>query len=532
MAVITTYVPPDISYNKSARPDFSDNLNSIDFTDLSPPITLFEKGESFYAVVTNNEPISELEDVIVSYKSRSFKDDYYYRIHLLPTSINLGNLLSGQTREVEVWNAYFEPHLLNSITPANATGLTLIEPDVPPTYFQSLESRIYNLTISATGSPVISASYTFDFDTEDPVLLVTGRRVVVWPFIPQTKHKESLEWKTDVIPSIENEQRIALRPEPRQSFSYEFQLSESQFSRAKAIAHQWSHRVYGIPVWAELTFVGALEIGITQVPVDTQYQDYRENDIILIWEDDINFVAVETLSVDPAYVELKLPLEVEFTNAYVCPLRYARTMQGMNFKRDSIDYAISNSTFLVTQNVDHTNTIGLPVYRTKDVLNIRTILTSPVNERIRRAVTIFDNGSGPIEIEEENDWVDVMWSMTFDTLTRQERWQIREWIHSRKGKQKGFWLPSWNQDINILTDVSNTASSLEIIPIGYPLYYTVTDLMIILNDGTEIFTRVTGGSTNVDGNEVLALDDQIGTSFLTTDVALACFMKHVELPGL
>jgi hypothetical protein len=155
-------------------------------------------------------------------------------------------------------------------------------------------------------------------------------------------------------------------------------------------------------------------------------------------------------------------------------------------------------------------------------------MVNDLREHISRQVDIFDNGSGPIEIEIQNNWVNSTKMITFDTVTRAERWAARQWIHSRRGKQKGFWLPSWNVDLVSLVDVSAASTSLTCLPIGYPLYYGVKDIMIQLTDGSKVYNRVLSATTDGDGNEVLGLENPIGVELPVSSIDYICFMSHVR----
>lgn len=460
--------------------------------------------------------------------SPSFLQDYYYRVHINPKAVSLGNMLAAQTITVEVWNAYLTPQLLSSISSSGTEGLTLTGPFNTPTTLAAMEPRNYTLSVSIIGPPVIDGEYAFNFPSKTPKLEVSGRRVVVWPFIPQTKHAETMEWLTDIIPSYNSEQRLALRPEPRQSFKYDFQLTEREFSLAKAISTQWAHRVYGVPVWAEVSYVGALSAGATAIFFDTAFADYRENDIILVWESSEKYEAVETLTVLSDRINLKLPLPNAYSAAYVAPLRFARTMQGMDYARRSDPYVQAKGTFIVTNNKDLGATVGYPVYRGKDVIVDRTVIVSSINERISRQIDIFDNGSGPIEVEQKNNLVSTTSIMTFDTTTRQERWNARKWIHSRRGKQKGFWLPSWNADLVSLVDVTSASNGITCLPIGYSTYYGVKDIMIQLKNGTRLFNRILSATIDGGGNEVLSLENTVGVNLPVADIDFICFMAHVR----
>lgn len=530
MAAVTTHGLEDYDvYNKKDPPNLAPGLDEIGKLGFAREHYV-QPNELGVATLTDNTPISFQPQAAVTSHGieHSFLQDYYYRIHINPSTIALGNLLSAQSRNVEVWNSYFNSKLLSSLGQSGTGGITLTQPAIPPITFAALEAHTYVLNISTDGSTVINALYTFNFPDESPTLAVTGRRVVVWPFMPQTRHNESLEWKTDLIPTFNNEQRLALRPEPRQEFTYDFQLDEYQFSRAKAITTRWAHRVYGIAAWAETTYVGALSAGATAVFFDTVNADYRANDIFLIWESDTKFEAVENVEVLADRVNLVLPLENDYTDAYVAPMRFARTLRGINYRRRSNVYATARGTFLVTQNVDLGATVGYDTYRSKDVIPDQTIIVSDPRERISRAVDMFDNGSGPITVEIKNSWVNSTKMITFDTDTRAQRWAARQWIHSRRGRQKAFWLPSWNRDLNSLVDVSAAATSLTCSPIGYPLYYGVKDIMIQLTDGSRYYNRVLSATTDGNGDEILSLESAVGVDLPVADIDMICFMSHVR----
>ena len=459
----------------------------------------------------------------------SYYDDYYNRIHLIPDRIDLGNLLADQTRYVEVWNSYTNVDTLSGITSSGTTGLSLTAPIVAPTTFAPNESRLYALSISLDGPPVILASYTFEFSTESPVLDVTGNRVVVWPFIPQTRFKETLEWKTDVIETYNREQRLALRLAPRQSWSYEFQLTPRQLSRAKAMSTAWSQRLYGLPIWPEATYVGGLAQDATSVALDTSNADYRGYDLILIWEDDENFVAVECTDVFSSSINLKLPLSRSFTSAWVMPLRFARTPTGTSFTRTASDISLAKLRFLVSNNVDLSGANAFPTYRSAPVITDRTVLVGNFEEKIVRGATFFDNGSGPILSENERAYPERSETITFDQSGRADIWSLRQFLHTLKGKQKSFWTISWNPDLVLLADIAPTDSTISVQDIGYHLFYDVSDIVLVKKDGTFVFNRILSGGLDPGGYEVLNLEATFGTSIPMADIDMICFMRHVRL---
>lgn len=460
----------------------------------------------------------------------SFYDDFYNRIHVAPAALNLGNLTSSQTRTFTVWNAYSEPKLLSSLGVTGNAGITLTQPFNPPTSFAGNEERTYTLNISTNGPPIVDAKYTFNFPGVSPTFKVVGRRVVVWPYLPETGYQEKLEWKTDILPSYKKEQRLALRDAPRQSFELEFFLNESQFSRAKAISTQWAHRIYAIPVWSEVTQLeNGVASGATVINFDTTNADYRADDMILLWSSDTNYLALEITTVTTTSVTLKLAMPMAFGKCYVAPLRFAQALAGVSYSRDSNAYITANATFDVTSGKDLAAEGTYPTYRSKIVLTDRTTVVGSINERISRSIDVFDNGSGPVQVEVNNNWTRHLQTIGFVGHGRAKIWTLRKWFHARRGKQKTFWLPSWNKDLNILLNVVDSANSITVESISYPVYYTVKDILIQLKSGTRIFNRITGGSTDANGRDVLALSSPIVTGFAVSDVDFVCFMSHVRL---
>ena len=56
---------------------------------------------------------------------KSFKDDFYERVHVLPSRIELGTIANTQSRQVSVWNAYTRvTATLDEISITNGAGIS------------------------------------------------------------------------------------------------------------------------------------------------------------------------------------------------------------------------------------------------------------------------------------------------------------------------------------------------------------------------------------------------------------------------
>lgn len=478
------------------------------------------------APYTNNAPVSAAGRPIVGFAAGSWSDDYYHRVHVIPSQLDIGNLFTTQSRTFRVWNAYLDSaKTLASVSESGTEGILITGPASPPTVFAPNEERQYGVAVTLDGPPVIDAAIQFEFDAgNDPVVRITGRRVVVWPWMPQMEYLETLEWSTDVIQAFAGEQRMALRMAPRQSFDHRYYLAPRDLARAQAITGGWSHRLYGLPLFGEARSVGALAGGLTQILLDTAHADYRAGGLACVWASPEQFEAVEIDAVLADRITLRRPLLGSYEAARVAPLRLARTLRGVEFPRVDGRNSFAEARWSVADNADLSADGALDTYRGADVLPLCRVMVSPISDHIARSVDVFDNGSGAIEVDVQTGYVSRTSMATFHADTRAERWALRQFLDRIKGRRGVFWLTSSNADMQIAAPLSAAGNTLRIEPIGYPLYYGVSDICILLNDGTRIYRRVTGGAA-VGGLEHLALDAAPGVTIDASNVRRIMFMR-------
>lgn len=530
MAVITVYDIVEVSYKQKNVSDYAINIDVISFVDGSTKPTVFGNAKPIGSVVSDNLPITiEPHAAVSGSRSRSFLDDYYNRIHILPSTIELGNLLSNQTRNVEVWSSYFDSKLLSTVLATGNDGIELSQPHNPPTYFAPLESRIYVLNISTSGPPVIDAVYQFNFTSESPTLGVTGRRVVVVPNKPKYPLKESLEWKTDILKSFNGEQRIRLRDAPRQIFSIESVIDKASYTKLKAISYQWAHRVFAIPMWIDATLVSSIASGSSIIYLDTTSKDFRSNDIVVIWKSDSDYEAIETLDVYADRIELKLPTSKLYTNALVIPTRFANTLSGISFSRDADEIIKLAANFTVRINKNLESIASFQMYKSVPVLLDKPLSSDSLSDSYIRDVDTFDNGSAAVELDIKTSRVDISSKMTFLTFDPIKAFTYRQFLHYLHGRQKTFFVPSWHDEFNIITDFSSASTSITIENIGFTLYYDNRHLYIELNSGQKAYCKILSSTVNNDGDEQLNLESAIGFNATVNDIKICCLLKYVRL---
>ena len=529
MATINSFAIVSPIYCAPPGLELTAAIESLSPVDNTPPVTQFDTVWATHASINSELPVSEVSQSFSAWRSPSFLDDYYFRVHINPGSIDLGNLLSAQTRTIEVWSSYFESKLLASVLESNTEGLTLQQPQSAPTYFAGLESRTYTLSIDTSGPPVVDAKYLFDFPDENPTLSVAGRRVVVMPERPKYPLKESLQWKTDIIRSFAGEQRIRLRDAPRQILSVESVISNQSYTKLKAVGYQWAHRVFAIPVWTDAILVPSIAAGSSIIYLNTVYSDFRSFDILVIWNSETDFEAIETLNVYANRIELKLPTSKQYTNAFVIPARFANTLRGLSFSRDGDATIRMSSDFTVRSNKNLESISSFSTYKSLPVILDKPLSSDKLTDLYIRDVDIMDNGSSSVYLDIKTSSVDVTSKMTFMTFNKQKAWEYRQFIHYLHGQQKTFFIPSWHDEFEIIKDFSNTSTSVTIKNVGFTLYYDNRFLYIESTTGSRAFCRVLSSSITNDGDELLNLESTLGFSATVNQVKICCLLKYVRL---
>lgn len=482
---------------------------------------------SIHGSIVKGYPDTYHSTSINQHMSRTASEEWYNRIHLIPSATELGNLLTAQIVSIEVWNGFFVPRTLSSITENGTDGIAIEEPAPTPLVFKPLQSHNYTVNIAIVGPPTIDGTYSFNFDVYTVTFSVTGNRVVVFSIVPQADFTESLEWRTDIVKTKATEQRIALRPLPRQTLSYKYQLTERQFSKIKIIMAEWAQRSFSVPMWMDAEYVGALSSGLTSIPIDDSLADYVYGGLGLIFQDEDTFEAVELLDIHSGYINIKTPTNNSYTKAFIMPVLLTRADDGFKFTRTKNGFIEGDVSFTGTS----TNDLGFsdkPQWKGKDILLDPSIYVSNIGEKIYREVNKLDHLNGIFVLDATRNQAEHSQILSFHTLTREELWSVRRWLHSKKGKQKTFYVLSWNNDLNLVTDLTTASSTLYVDSVKYSVYYRPMSLAIVKKDGSILLYEVISCVDNNDGTEAVLLSTQVGQDILVSEVEKISFVYHVR----
>lgn len=486
---------------------------------------------------TNTQPTDERQAAQTAGRGHAFVRDYYDRLHFSTLAFDFGNVVGQQVYTLTVWNAYFEDRPLAEIAGEGAEGISITEPRAAPTDLQPLEELAYTITVSTDGPAQIDGSYTFDFDTIDVEVTFTGSRVTPWLFGPNGQVLERLEWLTDVIQSYDgSEQRVQIRQYPRRSFEYEVMLDGAERRKAENILFGWHGRLFALPVWfdgAELTVQA--DAGDSTITIEIDDRDYHEGGLVALLSDVDTFEIGTVLSLGSGTITLERPLNGTWpVGTKVYPVRLARLPDQVNLRRFTGAAAYGRLRWLCDGESAGTAATET-TYRGYPVLEQKPNWIEDVSQDYIRKLSEIDNRVGPVFVDDEAGLPILLQSHRWLLDGREEITAFREWLYARKGRLTAFWLPSWAQDLEVVADIGNTATNIDVAHTNYTLQVDSRigrrDIRIELVDGTVFYRHITN-AVEVDADtERLTISASLGVAVDADDIRMVSFMALGRLDG-
>lgn len=511
---------------------------------LPAPLTLPYAGASARnppssGALTNNLPVSEIVSTFSGNLVRQFEQDWYHHVHLLPASIALGNLLSTQMRQVEVWNAHFASQTLTAVIGANDGGITLAAPANPPTTYGMLESRLHNVSVSLDGPPVIEADFTFQFPDESPTLSISGRRVVVFGLKPNWADGwlERLMWATDVLTARDGtEQRVSLRAKPRRSLEFSILVGSADVALLDVLLSAWQSRVYALPIWPDKTVLtSAIAAGSTVIPLTTTNLEYEADGLLVIGSDSRNTEAAEVLSVASNAVTLKQPLlQTWSAGAFVTPARTARLRVTQPVTRVTDAIATARLVFDIAGTTAITKQDSTTTFNSTPVWITRPNRVRDIESDYQRLAEVLDYETGITAVDDHAARPFVRRSFDYIFKNRTEVAAFKAWLAARLGRLTAFWHPTWEASIVPTKKILSNQTVMTVASRGYALYFNPmpgrTEAAFLHKNGTWYFRTISAFGAGTTGDEeVMTINQSFGFDANPEDWVAIYFLEKTRL---
>lgn len=466
-----------------------------------------------------------------------FGGDFYGRIHISQSLLQLGNLIGRQVREVRVWNAFLVAQQLAAIGESGTDGIT-ITGDPAPVVFTPLQERLYTIEIDTEGPPTIDASFVWDFAPHDVSIRILGSRVTAWTFAPDWSAAilERMEWKTDVLTAFDgSEQRRALRLAPRKAYEFDAFFLGRARRYAEAAAWGWGARVWALPVWPDGVDTKAdTAAGALFVSCDTEALDFEAGSFAIFLADVFTFEVIEVEDVAPGGLTLKRPTRLAWpAPARLYPARTARLRDSVRFSRWDFDASAARVAFELAEPVDNVAALPTTTHRGLPVLERRPDWQGGFDLELRRKLAEIDNEIGISAVDDEGEIAIPLQRMGWTLTSRDDRATFRAMLYALKGRRGSLWVPTWENDLEVVETIVSSAPSIDVAFMAYATQLAQQpgrrDVRIELVDGSVFYRRITGSLQLTDAVERLQLDAALGVTVTPDQVRAVSFMALCRL---
>jgi hypothetical protein len=312
----------------------------------------------------------------------------------------------------------------------------------------------------------------------------------LWPFAAAQEITEVLEWRTDVLQSQAGEQRIALRSRPREIITLQHRCDALGMARAAELARAGFAGEWRVPLWhMAVQPTGDVVQGATDIAVDTSVADFRAGDAVVLAVDGREASLAEIVDVEADRLILVEPLGARLPAAIVAasriavaPVRPGLLSAPVEIARRRQNDGMVTATFLLRDALDLTAPV-LPTYLGRPVQTDPSLTRSSITASLRRAVEYVDNGFGPVVVEPLRDVFERGEAITLKAQGAAERWALRRWLWSLRGRQTSFWLPTWGRELQLRAAMTSGSTLMRVAPVAELAGYVGRAILLEMPSG-------------------------------------------------
>ncbi|ACM03953.1 hypothetical protein [Cereibacter sphaeroides] len=295
----------------------------------------------------------------------------------------------------------------------------------------------------------------------------------LWPFPAAQEITEVLEWRTDVLQSRAGEQRIALRPRPREIVTLRHRLDALGMARAAELARTGFAGEWQVPLWHMALQPNAdLAQGANEILLDTGLAHFRSGGLAAIAVDGREPVTVAIAGIQPDRLIMEEPLVLQLPSPTVAarritiaPVRAGVLTSAIEITRRRQSDGTVSAGFLLRDAPNLTAPV-LPTYLGRQVQTDPSLVRRPLSASLRRAVEYVDNGFGPIVVEPLRDTFERGETITLKAQGPTARYALRRWLWSLRGRQASFWLPTWGRELQLRAAMTSGSTLMRIAPVA------------------------------------------------------------------
>jgi hypothetical protein len=471
--------------------------------------------------------------------------DFFESFHVIPRSFDFGNLLSAQSVPIEVYSAYRrDSHTWSTFLAVSPTsGLSLAGDPTLPSVVEPQFGHAMTLEVATVGDAFIDDTLDFTFSTMTIMVPIIVKRIVLWGIKPEMPYTEFLGFLTNVYNAISGkEKRESVRKNPRQGWGFDYIMEEGvEAQTLENLLFDFQSRTFGIPVWHDgSALTAAAAAGATTVTVDsTAFRDYRVGGLVVIFTSLSTFDVLEIGA--GGITSTTLTFIAPTVNAYaagveVYPLRTCLTTKQISGARWPVGLRRKQIKFTATDNdADLADLSAFSSYKSKLFLdNGNSMLQGTVAAGHFQEFVTVDGEVGLIEQSSTWDRNKNKGQFTLRASGRQAVWEMRQLVHSLKGRWISFYIPSDSDDLTANANLVSGSNTIDVDNVGYTQFVRDRqpkgDIRITFVDGSPPLLReITGSTSPTTTTDTLTVDSNWPSTITPAEIARIEYVEKVRL---
>ncbi|MDF5999791.1 hypothetical protein P4050_15850 [Pseudomonas aeruginosa] len=265
---------------------------NIDALELNQDISLAAVAASTWGGAYGaHQPVEVIHSTYQAVHQSALEENYYNRLWLIPTAMELGNVVSTQIRPASVWNAYFSPRTLTAIDREAADGITLSGQASPPLGFAAWRNAPGPSALARTARPSSMRGSSGDPGRAEPGPghhWQSHHRLDVRTGLGR-QHRRTPE-RIDKYPA----KRIGRDPAPSQQPGAAPRVRREHAAavdRERQLLDMtlfgWGARIWALPIWPDIQLLHQpLAAGSLGIPCDTAGLDFRDGGLAMLRGED------------------------------------------------------------------------------------------------------------------------------------------------------------------------------------------------------------------------------------------------------
>jgi hypothetical protein len=521
-----------------------DSTVGINRTDPAGFQQLFDGPQGISGSHTEEDSVAMPARTLGGYKSVTYVDDFYNRVHFLPSPLTFGAISNDTPRTLAVWNAHLVAQDLNAITIDSFIGVVYGGSSLPLT-FKPLQEIGLLFTAQAEGPPSFSVATDFDFDLGSTYEVVfIGDRAVVVERGPNWRDNvvETIEFKTEIVHRSRSgrEQRRALRQEPRRVMSYTLSTWADTRRAAEGRLTRWRRRPVLMPMWPWKTFTtAATAVSGSILTVDPVPNWAVDGASVMISHPDLSGNIIGSVdSTTPTTIVLGSAVTEEIpVGASVTLMMTGRIRDGQKMERATADIGEMPVSYDVVPGIDAVYT---PPAATLFHDSLEVFMTGPnwrdgIEETWDMPLDEVDMGWGQVDFYEAQDFAEYVMRVVYSGLRYDKVQDVVDLFYRQKGQRGEFWMPTFGRDIVPGYQLDESATVIRIEGVDFATDWagqaTNAALIVWLADGSYLLRNVVSISTTTDAfgtDSVIDVDVAWAEDVPVSDIVKISWLMRVR----